>query len=586
MINKSIIFKLFIQTILIFTVIFVIQFIFQSIIFPRVYISNKKNEISLKIDELLTELSADNSKSLLIDYSQITQTTTELIPINDIEDKIIQNSFYQITVRTLLLNDYILYAPEIYSDYYQIDSDLSGRIYQITNSTAFVPSALIIDNNRLIYDYEQSREILTLFDVQVNTERRYNISGVIVDVVPPDLSNVLDYSPIVTSEVLNIATNNLLDVTEFDNGYYYTSLNKDGNESNLVFLSPTTIDGIEYVILSVFSLQQVDDIAKSIQVISLYLFIFAFILLAVVSYFYSKNISSPIILISKKTKQMSNMNFTDELIELDREDELGDLADSIDILAINLKTALDTLKEQNNQLSQIIDREMKNESLRKSFVSGISHELKTPLAVIQASAEAVESGVFTSRDDIQEQLRIIQKEVSKTSKLIVDMVNVYNLDIENFKDSFVIFNLDDIIVNSVNTLNHLAESKKLQIEYNTSKSAVYGDKNKLEMVISNLLTNAIKYTPEHNKIIITTIDRGEYLEVNVINTGTFIPEIDIEKVFEPFYRIDKARSRVDGSTGIGLYLVSQILKQHNSKFSFTNIDNAVKFSFTLKKGPK
>ncbi len=213
----------------------------------------------------------------------------------------------------------------------------------------------------------------------------------------------------------------------------------------------------------------------------------------------------------------------------------------------------------------------------------MSHELKTPLAVIQASAEAIEKNIFDTSEERDAALGLIQKEVQRTNKLINNMITIYNLDNPDYSNDWQEIDLSLIIQNIEESLRMLYKNTDIEVELDLEESLIIADQLKMELIINNLFTNAIKYTPKGNKIKIIVKNIDTYIHFEIINFGISIEDDNLDKLFDAFYRIDKSRSRLEGSTGLGLYIVQQTLSQYNSKCVVKNIENGVSFSFKIKK---
>ena len=278
---------------------------------------------------------------------------------------------------------------------------------------------------------------------------------------------------------------------------------------------------------------------------------------------------------------MSQMNFN-EKCKIDREDEIGNLASTLNFLSSNLDGALQDLKEKNKKLEEDIEKERNLEIMRKDFVDSVSHELKTPIGIIEGYAEGLKDGIV-SGDNALEYLETIIDESKKMSILVTNMLEISRLESGVIKPNLEIFNINRLIKNLVNKFTIEANENGLRITFDekTDFSYVKADRFKMEQVLTNLITNAIKYTPENNDIVVSISMKDSFYEISVINYGIQIDKNDIDKLFNKFYRIDKARSRNKNSTGLGLSIVKNILDIHNFNYSLNNIENAVEFKFLL-----
>ena len=244
--------------------------------------------------------------------------------------------------------------------------------------------------------------------------------------------------------------------------------------------------------------------------------------------------------------------------------------------------ALQDLKEKNKKLEEDIEKERNLEIMRKDFVDSVSHELKTPIGIIEGYAEGLKDGIV-SGDNALEYLETIIDESKKMSILVTNMLEISRLESGVIKPNLEIFNINRLIKNLVNKFTIEANENGLRIIFDekTNFSYVKADRFKMEQVLTNLITNAIKYTPENNDIVVSISMKDNFYEISVINYGIQIDKNDIDKLFNKFYRIDKARSRSKNSTGLGLSIVKNILDIHSFNYSLNNIENAVEFKFSL-----
>jgi signal transduction histidine kinase len=330
-------------------------------------------------------------------------------------------------------------------------------------------------------------------------------------------------------------------------------------------------------------MSHIEDIVDAVQIVNIYIFSIVLALLIGFAFISSKQFSKPLLFINKATKDLSNLDFSNPLIEIKTQDEFSELAKNINSLSLNLKSTLERLNEQNIQLSTSLDRENKNENTRRDFVSGMSHELKTPLSVIQASAEALEKNIFETEEEKIRSLSLIQQEVQKTNKLINNMITIYNLDNPDYTSEWKEINLSSIVKNIEESLRLLYTNSNIEVELILEDSIIMADQMKMELIVSNLFTNAIKYTPKNKKIEIKVLNLEEYVKFEIVNYGVSIDDDKIDKLFNAFYRVDKSRTRTEGSAGLGLYIVQQTLSQIDSVCVAKNVTDGISFSFKIKK---
>ncbi|MBN2605311.1 MAG: hypothetical protein JXR62_05725 [Bacilli bacterium] len=467
---------------------------------------------------------------------------------------------------------------------YEISDFVKADLYLHTSSGNYVPKSLSLDGKVIIRP--RMGTIDQIYQDLINdldSSHLYHVEGDIISVLPINQFLTSSINPIVSNEILNISIGNYDSLENFDNGQYYISENQNTSTSNLVFVSNLEINGVPYVLISVFPLNHIDDIVSAIQLVNIYIFIIVLSVLMSASFIYSKQFAKPLLYINNSTRELSKLNFDSPLLEINSHDEFSELSKNINTLSLNLKSTLDQLKEQNKQLSINLEKENLNENSRRDFVSGMSHELKTPLSVIQASAEALEKNIFESEEDKLRNLILIQTEVKKTNKMINNMLSIYKIDNASYFSKWEIIDFKKIVEKVEDNLRQLYSNSNLKVKLFLDEAQIKGELNKIELVINNLFTNAIKYTPNGETIEVYIRDDGQFIEFEIVNFGSHIESEHLEKLFDPFYRVDKSRSREEGSTGLGLYIVQQALAQYDSICKAANLSSGVSFSFRLKK---
>lgn len=376
--------------------------------------------------------------------------------------------------------------------------------------------------------------------------------------------------------ILDVINSSKIKVTRFYN---------QGNEKQkLGIIAPMSLkSNNDSVIISVSAIQPIEEASKIIDEFYIYVFLGLTILAWILSSIYSNLISTPLIKLNTVANKMSNMDFSVSC-DIDREDEIGNLAHTLNFLSNNLQKALTDLKQKNQKLEEDIEKERKLENMRKEFVDNVSHELKTPIGIIEGYAEGLKDGIV-SGDDAVAYLETIISESQKMNTLVKNMLDLSKLESGAIKPKFESFNMNRLISKILKN-NHLKfKEGNLKVNFASSNeySYVYADIFQMDQVITNIITNAIKYTPPGNLIDITLNEEHDKFKISVKNMGINIPKEEINKLFDKFYRLDKSRQRTKDSTGLGLSIVKNILQLHNSKFDIININNGVEFYFYLNK---
>lgn len=227
----------------------------------------------------------------------------------------------------------------------------------------------------------------------------------------------------------------------------------------------------------------------------------------------------------------------------------------------------------------------KLEQVRTEFLGNVSHELRTPIFAIQGFIETLLNGAINDSRVNKSFLEKANVHTQNLNNLLNDLIDISMIESGQMKMSFRYFNISEYLEQLINEFTPLAEEKGLELKLLPIKQnlQLFGDKNRLKQVLVNLIQNAIKYT-EKGRVEIVVVEEGKYGKITIRDTGLGIPEADIDRIFERFYRVDKGRSREVGGTGLGLAIVKHILEAHNSKIEVKSIYGlGSEFSFKLKK---
>lgn len=292
----------------------------------------------------------------------------------------------------------------------------------------------------------------------------------------------------------------------------------------------------------------------------------------------SNIITYPIEKLSSISKKMSNFDFS-ELHTSSKLKEVDELGNTLNHLSLSLNHTMNELKEANAKLEKDIEEKIHIDDMRKEFISNVSHELKTPIAIIQGYAEVLNE--CESDEDRDFYCGVIVDEAHKMDTMVKQLIELNKLEFG--MDDSVITNvqLNKLIEKVVKNLDVLAPDIDFQI---ISKENVYVlfDEFKLEQIITNYLTNAIHYVDDRKQIRIR-IEDGDKVKLSIFNTGTHISDDNLKRIWEKFYKIDKARTRSYGGSGIGLSIISAIMRKYGEDFGCENVQDGVEFYVYLRK---
>ncbi|HBU82143.1 MAG TPA: sensor histidine kinase [Paenibacillus sp.] len=332
-------------------------------------------------------------------------------------------------------------------------------------------------------------------------------------------------------------------------------------------------DGNPAYLFAMTSLQPVNEAAGMIKDYYVYIIIATLFLVLLASFYYSRQIARPLLRISRTTKQMVVLDFS-EKIPITTKDEIGDLSRNINELSERLHSHI-------LRLQQDIEKEKQLEHTRKEFISGVSHELKTPLSVIQSCLAILKDGVASHKRDYY--FKAMEDEVKRMDLLIVDMLELAKYESGTYTLDMDSFYIDAVIERVCAKLASDIEAKQLHLNTSLKAVEVVANERRIEQIVVNFLTNAIRYTPEQESILITTSEDQDAVKICIENKGASIPDEQLEKIWDRFYRGELSRQRSSGGTGLGLAICKQILEMHGVAYGVTNTSDGVLFYFQLNK---
>ena len=284
----------------------------------------------------------------------------------------------------------------------------------------------------------------------------------------------------------------------------------------------------------------------------------------ILSIILSRVITTSIITMGETAKRVAKLDFSQEFKSYSN-DEIGVLGENLNIMSRQLKYSIDQLHED-------IEKERKIDKMRKEFISNVSHELKTPIAIINNYCEGLKEGIADDKDTADFYLDIIMEETENMNKLVQSLLFLSRVERGYLSFSSEPFNIQEIIENEVKRAEN-SSGGKYTVDIKIQDSIFHGDKEQLSTVIKNLIENSFKYTEPEGTISILV----ENNKFSITNTSN-ITEKEIGSIWQPFYRADKARDRKLG-TGLGLAIVKEILENHNLKFGVYKSENNITFWF-------
>ena len=297
--------------------------------------------------------------------------------------------------------------------------------------------------------------------------------------------------------------------------------------------------------------------------------------------YFTKRITDPILELARLSKRMTELDFDAKYVS-GGDNEIGMLGNHFNIMTERLETTISELKTANNELQKDLENKEKAETMRSEFLSNVSHELKTPIALIQGYAEGLQDGISDDPESREFYCEVIRDEAEKMNQLVKNLLELNHLEYNNEDLQMERFDIQELIRGVVQSLEIVRQQKNVELILTIPEEPciVWGDQFKVEHVIRNYLTNALNHV-DGEQIIHVKVEPLEKMRISVFNTGKPIPEADIERIWEKFYKVDKARTREYGGNGIGLSVVKAIMETLHQGYGVKNYDNGVEFWFEL-----
>lgn len=315
----------------------------------------------------------------------------------------------------------------------------------------------------------------------------------------------------------------------------------------------------------------------------IYMAIIGFIITVIMTFVIAKMITQPILQLAEISNKMGKLDFTAKY-NGNRSDEIQTLGQNMNFMSDRLKNAIEELQEANELLKEDIKRKEAIDEMRKDFIANVSHELKTPIALIQGYAEGLNEGLCEDEESRKYYTEVIMDESEKMNKMVKQLLTLSSLESGNSILHKENFNVTSLITSVLGSISILIGEKNVNIIFDSTKDIyMFADEFKIEEVITNYISNAIYHVKDFGEIKINVFYDSNSIIFSVFNTGNSIPEKDISNVWEKFFKVDKAHSRAYGGSGIGLSIVKAIVEAHNGSVAVKNISDGVEFSFKIPK---
>ena len=467
---------------------------------------------------------------------------------------------FLIIVNNVVFGQFFLYSKtkslsEVYkkvNDYYNGDKteDLQSELEKIAIKNNF---DIIITNDQNVNIYTSNKDFFSTLGQMSDMTNKFNIGY---------------------GEILYQTQN-------------YTIKRMRDNETQItyVLLSGSLDNGYQLYVRT-----PITAIEESVKISNNFLYLMAGITIlvaAVIVSFVSRKFTDPILELNKIAKKMANLDFSHKYRITDTDDEINNLGKSINQMSDKLEATINQLRNTNVELERDIEEKSKIDEMRKSFISDVSHELKTPIALIQGYSEGLLENVNTDEESRRFYAEVILDETNKMDRLVKQLLELMKLEYgkRNFNDKE--FNIVEAEAEVIRKSKVMLEEKDVQVQIDENEEInVMADDFYIEQVITNYITNAIKHVKEvdgekyikiENRV---NREKGK-VRITVFNTGDNIKEEHLTKIWNRFYKVDESRNRDDGGTGIGLSFVKAIMMNYGNSYGVINKENGVEFYFDL-----
>ncbi|MGN1300258.1 MAG: histidine kinase dimerization/phospho-acceptor domain-containing protein [Clostridia bacterium] len=358
------------------------------------------------------------------------------------------------------------------------------------------------------------------------------------------------------------------------------------NGLNCILLSGELDNGYKlYIQIPISAIEESVRISNNLLLI---IGMIAIIIAGIAASYASKKFTNPILELNIIANKMSKLDFSQKYQLTDSDDEINELGNSINIMSEKLEKTIGQLRSSNLALERDIEEKSKIDEMRKQFISDVSHELKTPIALIQGYAEGLLENVNADDESRKYYAEVILDESNKMDKLVRQLLELMKLEYGKREFNNERFNICELIQEVIRKCNVMLEEKEIrEVRFDMDKPVIiYADEFYIEQAFTNYFTNAIKHTKDVNgekyiEIKIKENKNKNNVRVSVFNTGEILSDEDLERIWGRFYKVDESRNRADGGSGIGLALVKAIMNNYNSRYGAINKENGIEFYFEI-----
>ena len=372
-------------------------------------------------------------------------------------------------------------------------------------------------------------------------------------------------------------------ILEEDNYTISNLLDQNGEAEYLVMWG--NLDNGNFFMLRA-SMEGIHNSANMANAFFLNVLMVVAVLAAAMIWIVSEKVGEPILELADLSKRMAQLDF-DARYEGNDKNEIAILGENFNLMSEKLEETISSLKSANIELQRDVESKTRIDNMRKEFVANVSHELKTPIAIIQGYAEGLMEGITDDPESQKYYCEVIMDETVRMNRMVKNLITLSQLESDADAIDMERFDLTDLIRNCIQASEILIKQNGIHMVFEPAQEVnVWADEYQIEEVFRNFLSNAIHYaavskTEAEKRIEVTVVKKDGKARVSVFNTGEQIPEESLEHIWDKFYKVDKARTREYGGTGIGLSIVKAVMERIGQAYGVINHKEGVEFYFEL-----
>ena len=476
--------------------------------------------------------------------------------------------FLIMSIMVIAIILFLIFANTFLIEKYYMHSKKDSLLQAYSSINNYISNNTNLSNSELDLELERIA-INNNFSIVITDSNNMNIYYSGKDYI----ENMLDQNKTEKGKILYSKNKiYILELKDFNNGItFLTLLAKMDNGNNIYIRMP------------------ISAITENVEISNHFLYIIGIITLiigGVIITYISKRFTKPISELSTIANKMSNLDFSQKYRIKDNDDEIDNLGKSINKMSDKLEDTITKLQKNNSELEKDIEKKSKIDDMRKQFISDVSHELKTPIALIQGYSEGLIENVNTDEENRKFYAEVILDEVNKMDNMVKELLELNKLEYGGRVFNNAPFNIIYLINENLRKYTVMLKEDNIDIKFSPKDEIyVYADENFIDKVLNNYLSNAIKNVLQINgeKYIEIRLKKikDNKVRIYVFNTGKNISKENINKIWNRFYKEDSSRNRQNGGTGIGLSLVKAIMENYKNEYGVENKINGVEFYFDL-----